>query len=102
MIATLVHVWVKEGCTENFISVTIENHLHSVEEPGNLRFDILRDAENPLKFVLYEAYESEEAAVAHKSTAHYLKWRDQVADWMDQPRQGKKHTIVYPVDTDQW
>jgi (4S)-4-hydroxy-5-phosphonooxypentane-2,3-dione isomerase len=102
MIVTLVHVWVKEPFVENFISATVENHEHSVKEPGNLRFDILRDADNPVKFTLYEAYESEEAAGAHKNTAHYLKWRDTVADWMAQPRQGIRHTIICPVDKAQW
>jgi autoinducer 2-degrading protein len=102
MIVTLIHVWVNESFVEDFISATVENHKSSVKEPGNLRFDILRDAENPAKFVLYEAYESEEAAGAHKITAHYLKWRDTVAKWMAQPRQGMKHIVVYPVDRSQW
>lgn len=102
MIVTFVHVWVKESFVEEFIAATVENHISSVKEPGNLRFDILRDTENPAKFVLYEAYESDEAAAAHKSTTHYLKWRDTVAGWMAQPRQGIKHHVVYPVDKKQW
>jgi (4S)-4-hydroxy-5-phosphonooxypentane-2,3-dione isomerase len=102
MIVTLVHVWVKESFVDAFIAATIENQRLSVKEPGNLRFDILRDAENPAKFVFYEAYESEEAVTAHKDTAHYKKWRDTVADWMAQPRRGEKHTIVYPLDKTQW
>ncbi|MBI4677077.1 MAG: antibiotic biosynthesis monooxygenase [Elusimicrobia bacterium] len=28
------------------------------------------------RFVLYEAFESEDAAAAHKKTPHYLAWRD--------------------------
>jgi autoinducer 2-degrading protein len=102
MIVTLVHVWVNEPFVEDFITATIENHKQSVKEPGNLRFDLLREAENPVKFVLYEAYESEEAAAAHKSTAHYLKWRDTVAGWMAQPRRGDKHFIVCPADKALW
>ena len=102
MIVTLVHVWVKESSVAEFIRVTIENHIQSVKESGNLRFDILQDADNLTKFVLYEAYETETAAVAHKGTAHYLKWRDTVADWMMQPRQGIRHNIVYPTDTSSW
>jgi (4S)-4-hydroxy-5-phosphonooxypentane-2,3-dione isomerase len=96
MIATLVHVWVKQSHVNAFISATEENHAQSVKEPGNLRFDVLQDDGDPCKFVLYEAYASEEAAVAHKSTAHYLRWRDAVADWMAQPRQGVKHSILCP------
>jgi len=97
MIATLVHVWVKEPYVEDFIRITRENHEHSVKEPGNLRFDVLEDALDRTKFVLYEAYESEEAAAAHKNTAHYLKWRDAVAGWMAQPRQGVRHKILCPA-----
>ncbi len=97
MIATFVHVWVKEAYVESFVAATIENHKESVKEPGNLRFDILRDAINPAKFVLYEAFINEQAALDHKTTAHYLKWRDTVANWMEQPRQGIKHHIVFPI-----
>ncbi|MFO7368812.1 MAG: antibiotic biosynthesis monooxygenase [Bacteroidales bacterium] len=102
MIATFVHIWVKESHIDDFIAATIENHKQSVQESGNLRFDILRDAEHPAKFVLYEAYVSDEDAAAHKKTAHYLKWRDLVADWMAQPRQGIRHEIVYPVEDAAW
>jgi (4S)-4-hydroxy-5-phosphonooxypentane-2,3-dione isomerase len=102
MIVTLVHVWVNEYSIKDFIAATVENHQQSLKEPGNLRFDILQDAGDPAKFVLYEAYESEEAVTAHKSTAHYLKWRDTVAGWMIQPRRGEKHVIVCPLDKAQW
>jgi autoinducer 2-degrading protein len=102
MIVTFVHVWVKEDHIQHFIDATISNHEESVKEPGNLRFDILRDAENPSKFVLYEAYESDKAAANHKKTGHYLKWRESVADWMAKPREGIKHIIICPEDKKQW
>lgn len=102
MIVTLVHVWVKEHFVDAFVAATLENRNNSVKEPGNLRFDILRDAGNPAKFVFYEAFESEEAVAAHKETAHYQKWRDTVADWMSQPRRGEKHIVVSPHEKSQW
>lgn len=98
MIATCVHVWVKEDKVPAFIEATTANHLESVNEPGNLRFDVLQDEKNPCKFLLYEAYASEESAVAHKHTAHYIRWRDTVAEWMDRPREGIKHHIICPTD----
>ncbi|MFW5872347.1 MAG: antibiotic biosynthesis monooxygenase [bacterium] len=94
MTVTLVHVLVKEKYIENFIKATIENHQESIKEPGNIRFDILQDDENPAKFILYEAYNSEGEAAAHKLTPHYLKWRETVADWMAGPRNGLKYKIV--------
>ncbi len=102
MIVTFVHVWVKEEYIESFIKASVTNHNESVREPGNLRFDFLQDAGNPAKFVLYEAYESEEAAAAHKTTPHYLKWRETVADWMAKPREGIKHLILCPADKTKW
>ena len=102
MIVTFVHVWLKAEYITPFIAACIENHNNSVKEPGNLRFDILQDASDPAKFTLYEAYESEEAASAHKNTPHYQKWRDTVADWMARPREGVKHIILCPKDASEW
>ncbi len=102
MIVTTVHVWVKEDFIDDFIKASIENHKESVKESGNLRFDILQDSKVPSKFVLYEAYDSEESSAAHKSTPHYLKWRETVADWMEKPREGIKHKILCPLNREKW
>lgn len=96
MIVTVVSVYVKPEYIERFIEATIENHRNSVLEKGNLRFDLLQCREKPENFTLYEAYESDEAAAAHKNTAHYLKWKDTVADWMAQPRVGVAHNVLAP------
>ena len=97
MIVTCVQVWVKQEHIEDFVAATIRNHEGSLREPGNRRFDVLQDGEDPGRFLLYEAYESEEDARAHKETAHYLKWRETVADWMAQPRQGVPYKVIRPV-----
>lgn len=96
MIATLVYVQIKPEFLKAFIDATNENHENSIKEKGNFRFDILQDANDSTKFVFYEAYESEQAAAAHKETAHYLKWRDTVANWMAKPREGVKHKLLFP------
>lgn len=96
MTVSLVHVYVLPEFIEVFIRATKANHEASVREPGNLRFDILQDASDPAKFILYEAYATEAAAAAHKETAHYEQWREAVAPWMAQPRQGIKHHLLYP------
>ena len=102
MIVTFVHVWVKTNYLKDFIKATTENHRQSIKEPGNLRFDLLQDDQDKNKFIIYEAYDSDESAAAHKKTKHYLKWRDTVADWMAKPREGKKHNIICPLDKSQW
>lgn len=88
MHVTLVHVVVKPEAVEVFIAATRANHEASVQEPGNLRFDVLQQPDDPTRFVLYEAYVSAEAAAAHKQTAHYARWRDTVAEMMAEPRRG--------------
>jgi autoinducer 2-degrading protein len=93
---TLVHVRVKPASIDAFIAATRHNHEASVREPGNRRFDVLQDAADPSRFVLYEAYASADAAAAHKQTAHYLAWRNSVADMMAQPREGVAYAGVFP------
>jgi len=102
MIATIVNIWVKEPYLQQFIDATYDNHFHSLKEPGNLRFDILQDATDPLKFTFYEVYASDEAVAAHKGTSHYMRWKETVNDWMSRPRQGIKHNVVFPTDIKQW
>lgn len=102
MIVTCVKVQVRPNRVEDFKKATMANHNESVNEPGNLRFDLLQEASDPEKFMIYEAYETEEAAASHKNTAHYATWRDTVADWMAQPRQGIKYNIVAPSDKSKW
>ena len=96
MHVTLVHVHVKSAHIDEFIAATRLNHEASVNEPGNRRFDILQSSDNPEQFVLYEAYADVEDAANHKQTAHYLAWRDTVADWMAEPRQGIAYKALFP------
>jgi autoinducer 2-degrading protein len=102
MIVTLVHIWVKDQFVDDFIRATIDNHENTIKEPGNIRFDFLSDANDKTKFVLFEVFESEEAIAAHKNTSHYLRWRDTVADWMAQTRQGVRHQVICPTDVSLW
>jgi len=96
MIVTCVHVDVKPEYVEDFIRATRINHQNSVAEPTNLRFDVLQSTDEPTKFLLYEAYASEEGAAAHKQTEHYLTWRKAVEPWMAKPRQGVPYTGIAP------
>jgi len=96
MQVTLVHVHVKPERIADFIDATRKNHEASIQEAGNRRFDVLQSAADPAYFILYEAYASAEDAAAHKLTPHYLAWRDTVADWMAEPRQGVAFDGLFP------
>lgn len=102
MIVTCVHIQVKPDHLEDFIRASSRNHEGSIREPGNLRFDLLQCSNDPTRFLLYEAYESEEAAAAHKDTEHYRAWRETVADWMATPREGVPYKVLRPLERDLW
>jgi len=96
MYVTIVHVSVQPEHVEDFRHACRVNHAQSIKEPGNLRFDVLQRTDDPCRFVLYEAYQTKVHAAAHKDTAHYLTWRETVADWMAEPRQGITYNGLYP------
>lgn len=89
MHSTLVHVLVKPGTEKAFLEESLKNRVGTLAEPGNVRFDILQDTENPRRFYLYEVFVAESDAKAHKETMHYLVWREAVADFMAEPRNGQ-------------
>ena len=97
MHVTLVQVAVKPAHIDDFIAATRTNHEASVRESGNRRFDVLQSPDDPARFVLYEAYATAADAQAHKQTAHYLAWREAVADWMAEPRRGVPYNGLFPA-----
>jgi autoinducer 2-degrading protein len=95
MYVVCVTIVVKPEAVEQFIEATYDNAVNTRKEPGNVRFDVLRAEEDPNRFFLYETYKSKDDFVRHQQTAHYLKWKNTVADWMAQPRQGVRHTPLF-------
>lgn len=100
MYAVSVTVQVKPEDLQAFIEATLENARDSRLEPGNVRFDVLQAEELPQRFLLYEVYRTKEDFVRHQQTPHYLKWKEAVADFMAQARQGIKHRSLFPADRD--
>lgn len=98
MYVTLVQVQVRDEYVEAFVEACRKNHEYSITESGSRRFDILQDASTSSRFILYEAYANAEAAAAHKQTAHYLEWRDAVADMMAAPRRSEVFHGLFPRD----
>ncbi len=102
MHVTLVHVHVVADRLDDFMVATLRNRQGTIHEPGNLRFDVLRSADDPSRFVLFEVFRTPEDAAAHKRTQHYLEWRDRVTDWMASPRQGIRYEVISPEDPKEW
>lgn len=99
-----VHVFVKTkpGTEEAFRDASLKNARESAKEPGISRFDVLQDKDDTNSFVLVEVYKDSEAPAKHKETAHYLEWRDTVADMMAEPRQARKFVNHFPKTSTGW
>jgi len=96
-----VQIRVKAEHVTAFLEATLENARRSVEEPGVLRFDIVRERDEPTRFVLVEVYRDPSAPAAHKATAHYATWRDTVEPMMAEPRTSRRFDACFP-DIEAW
>jgi autoinducer 2-degrading protein len=96
----IVHVFVhvKPERTEAFRAATLENARNSLQERGVGCFDILQQSDDGTRFVLVEVCRTPADADRHKETAHYLLWRDTVADMMAEPRKSIKYVNLFPDD----
>ncbi len=102
MLVVHVHVRVRPERMEDFLTATLANARASVQEPGVLRFDVVRDQGDPAHVVLVEVYRDDAGAAAHKETAHYGTWRDAAADMMAEPRASTRFSAVFPPESERW
>ncbi|MFI2207789.1 putative quinol monooxygenase [Streptomyces sp. NPDC020192] len=92
MFSRVVSVRIKPDVREDFLSAITTNAEASVrDEPGCIRFDLCDDREDENLFFLYEVYADAEAAEAHRSTPHFLAWR-QAADRYVEPGSQVNHS----------
>ena len=96
----IVHVFihVKPDKLEEFKRATEANAAGSIQEPGVARFDFLRQADDPTRYVLVEVYRSAEAAAQHKETPHYNRWRETVEPLLAEPRSRTIFENIVPND----
>jgi len=102
MLVVHVHARVRPERVAEFLAATLVNAKASLGEPGVARFDVIQDQADPGHVVLVEVYRDDDAAAAHKQTAHYSVWRDAVADMMAEPRASTRFAAVFPDETEGW
>ena len=77
----LVTLNIKTESVEEFIPSQIEMAQKVLSEPGCLRYDFMKDNENPNKFYRCEIYKDEEAFEAHGALQHTSDFRELTKDW---------------------
>ncbi len=101
MICMLIEVHVKKSALDEFLKIIKHDAVHSeTDEPGCLRFDVLRDSEDPLKFYFYEVYRDKAAQKAHRETPHFAEWAKFLKHGLD--REVVRHSTMnfHPADAE--
>merc|ERR1711879_576631 len=75
-IAVLLELDIEKEHVVDLVDKMTANANGSRTESGCMRFDILRDTEEPRKFVTYEVFESQQALDAHKEMPYVKTWDD--------------------------
>lgn len=96
MLIVHVRVHVKPEHVGAFVAATQANARASVLEPGIARFECIRNADDPTRFLLIEHYRTAEDPARHKATPHYATWRDAVEPMMAEPRRSEKFLALVP------
>ena len=77
------HLKVREEVIAAFRARLERHAATSLErEEGCLRFDFFQERDDPTLFLLIELYADDAAVTSHHASAHYLAFRDDVAEWV--------------------
>lgn len=91
-----VPIRVKPECVEEFVRIADENVQKSRQEPGVVRFDVLRNKEDETSFTLLEIYEQPEGHARHQQTEHYKNFKANVASLLQKPYTRGLYEFVVP------
>ena len=95
MYVVLVRIKVKPPALEKFLEEMLLNARSSLaDEKGCSQFDVCQDTSQPNHIYLYEVYEDEKAFQAHLQTSHYLRWREAVKDFLDEPSVSRRGVLI--------
>ena len=70
----LVNIRIKPENVERFMKGVAENARAARKEPGCRQFEVLVDAKDKTRVVLFEVYDDEQAFEAHQATPHFKKY----------------------------
>ncbi len=102
MLAMWVKVRVKAAERERFLQAIEADAIDSErDEPGCLRFNVLRDQQDPNVYYFFEVYRDEAALEAHRAAPHYAVWRG-ASDTLDGPAQATRCDPAFPATAEHW
>jgi len=102
----MIGIWVKvrvkpEGRARFLKAIEVDAIGSERDEPGCVRFNVLRDQQDPNVYYFFEVYRDEAALEAHRAAPHYAVWRG-AADTLDGPAQATRCEPVFPAAAGYW
>jgi (4S)-4-hydroxy-5-phosphonooxypentane-2,3-dione isomerase len=86
MYVLVVSAKVKPEQRGRFLEAIEDNAVTAVrDEPGCLRFDVVRDSDDPDHYLFYEVYRDADAFAAHRASDHYARWREVAEVCLSEP-----------------
>jgi (4S)-4-hydroxy-5-phosphonooxypentane-2,3-dione isomerase len=86
MYVLVVSAKVKPEQRGRFLEAIEDNAVSAVrEEPGCLRFDVVRDNDDPDHYLFYEVYRDEDAFATHRGSDHFARWREAAEVCLSEP-----------------
>ena len=84
MFAVFVDFQIKPGCAERFLRRLRRQAADSLALEADCHvFDVCVDAEDERKVFLYEVYQTEVAFAAHRETAHFKSYNEDIKEWVE-------------------
>src|SRR5205823_3501400 len=100
MYVLFVKTHVKPERKEEFLRATFEDGKGSLQnEVGCLQFDVIEDVNDQNTIYLYEVYKDKAANEHHRTTPHFIKWRDAVRETYVEPMEILYGTDLFPPST---
>lgn len=97
MYAFLVYAQARPERADAFEQLFRRYIAASREEPGCIQYHMLRDAQDPMRFVFYEVWASREALDAHMALAHMRQFHTQRMEYLSQELEIREVGVMTPV-----
>jgi len=99
MIIFHIEFEVKPEHVQTFIDATTENARHTVQEAGNLRFDLFKEDASDNRFILMEVYKDKASQEAHGNSDYFQAWR-KATDGIFIDTAFKSYETIFPAEAD--
>jgi (4S)-4-hydroxy-5-phosphonooxypentane-2,3-dione isomerase len=70
----VVDIRIKPDNVERWMAMALDNARAARQEPGCRQFEVLVDAKDKTRVMLFEIYDDEKAFEAHQQTPHFKKY----------------------------